>query len=445
MSELPPMALLDAASRALGSARYAAQPRNFLDRWWAALFPKRTRRIEQQFHVLELLIQQFSATLAHQHQQAEAFHRESTRLAQTQTAMLQGLVARLQASESRTAQLEHAAKHEFASQAALAELAQSHQQAADLLVTLQPLPGQLIAERQRLTTALHTLEQVQGALQPLTPLPAALATLTRDLTASIEALRSVELAHSRKLNQLGRASLQFAELLGQLNDQPFYDERFARFYLAFENRYRGSEAEISQRLAIYLPVLTEIAAPPELPVLDLGCGRGEMLQLLRDAGLKARGVDTNEEMLKRCRSAGHEVVSADAIAYLAKLPDGSCRAITAFHLIEHLPFPKLLELLQEARRVLVPGGALILETPSCHNLLVAATTFHSDPTHNHPLPATLMSFALEHTGFAAIELRFLHPYPEDMKLAETSEENKRFNEYFYGAQDYALIARRPSA
>lgn len=427
MSELPPIALLDAASRALGSARYAAQPRNFLDRWWAALFPKRTRRIQQQFHALELLIQQFSATIAHQ----EALHSESRRLAQAQTAMLQGLVARMQAGESRTALLEHAAQHEFASRAALDQLAQSHRQALEQLAALQPLAGQMIVERQRLTATALGVEQVQAAL--------------RQTLASIEALRSVAAAQSRKVDQISQASVYYAELLSQLSRQPFDDERFARFYLAFEDRYRGAEDEIRERQRIYLPLLREIGAPPELPVLDLGCGRGEMLHLLREAGLKATGVDTNEEMLKRCRIAGHDVVSADAITYLAGLPDASCRAITSFHLIEHLPFPKLLDLLREALRVLTPGGVLILETPSCHNLLVAGTTFHSDPTHNHPLPATLMSFALEHTGFAAIEVRFLHPYPDSMKLAETSEVTKRFNDYFYGAQDYALIARRPSA
>ncbi len=136
-------------------------------------------------------------------------------------------------------------------------------------------------------------------------------------------------------------------------------------YLKFENYLRGSREEIKTRQAVYLPVLEAAGiGRREAPVLDIGCGRGEWLELLRERGLDARGVDRSSAMYELCRALNLDVIRADFLEFLRALPSGSVGAVTAFHLVEHLTFARLVALLDEGSRVLRPGGLLILETPN---------------------------------------------------------------------------------
>lgn len=173
------------------------------------------------------------------------------------------------------------------------------------------------------------------------------------------------------------------------------------FYRAYEDRYRGARELITQRLRAYEPFLTPLA-PHDAPAaaLDLGCGRGEWLELLGELGFQARGVDLDEGMLEACRERGLDAVSGDALATLRDCPDGSLALVSAFHLVEHIPFDAVSELISQSLRALRPGGLLIMETPNSENLVVGASTFYSDPSHLRPLPPTLLSFATEHAGFA---------------------------------------------
>jgi len=174
-----------------------------------------------------------------------------------------------------------------------------------------------------------------------------------------------------------------------------------QFYLRFQNRFRGSRAEISQRLEFYRPFIRTLRSLfPSPRALDLGCGRGEWLELLGSEGFSARGIDTNEAMLSTCRNLGLEADLADAVAALKELEDHSLELISSFHLIEHLPFADVLTLVSEAYRVLNPGGLLVLETPNPENILVATVGFHMDPTHRRPLPPVLMDFVAEDSGFS---------------------------------------------
>ena len=126
------------------------------------------------------------------------------------------------------------------------------------------------------------------------------------------------------------------------------------------------------------------------PVLDVGCGRGELLELLRDAGIAASGVDGDAGMAGHCKAKGLDVVQADAIEHLATLGDASLGAVVAIELIEHLGATQLIELLREARRVLRPGGRLVAETVNPH-VIHALKAFWVDPTHHHPLfPETVL-------------------------------------------------------
>ena len=212
------------------------------------------------------------------------------------------------------------------------------------------------------------------------------------------------------------------------------------FFAEFEERFRGPSEEIRARAAIYLDDLRAAGAGTiDAPVLDLGCGRGDWLELLRDEGRIATGVDVNRISVHACRQRGLDVVEADAVDYLRAQPEASFGAISALHVVEHLGFEQLLRLLDEARRALKPNGLLVLETPNPENLIVGACNFWFDPTHVRPLPPPLLQFVVESRGFAAVEVRRLHPYPEDPAFAGMAP---GMQAVFRGPQDYAVIARR---
>jgi len=165
---------------------------------------------------------------------------------------------------------------------------------------------------------------------------------------------------------------------------------------------------------------------------------------LRDYGLKAQGVDSNTRMLEVCRQKGLSVSHSDALSFLHSAADSSFGAITAFHVVEHLPFPKIMAFIDAALRVLRPGGCLIMETPNPENVLVGSYTFYNDPTHIRPLPSGLLRFIVEWRGFVDVELRNLHPYPEAMHFpASSGIIGERLNRLLYGPQDYAIFARKP--
>ena len=212
------------------------------------------------------------------------------------------------------------------------------------------------------------------------------------------------------------------------------------FYRAFEDRYRGSRELIKQRLCVYLPFVTALAGLyPTLPVLDLGCGRGEWLELLFENQIAAHGVDTDEGMLVACRERGLNVDSKDAIAHLNSLSDGSLLAVTGFHIAEHLPFDSLQALFVQARRVIVPGGLLILETPNPENLLVGAANFYIDPSHQRPLPSQLLAFLAEHEGFSPVKVMRLQ---EESRLAESGPASL-YDVLGNVSPDFAIVAQSP--
>ncbi|NVE01403.1 bifunctional 2-polyprenyl-6-hydroxyphenol methylase/3-demethylubiquinol 3-O-methyltransferase UbiG, partial [Massilia sp. BJB1822] len=188
------------------------------------------------------------------------------------------------------------------------------------------------------------------------------------------------------------------------------------FYRAFEDRYRGTRATIKDRLRAYLPFIAPLQAPAAAgqrpAALDLGCGRGEWLELLGEQGFAARGIDLDEGMLAACHERGLTVELADALSALRAQPDQSLAIVSAFHLVEHIPFDLVRELAREALRALQPGGLLIMETPNPENLTVGATSFYMDPSHLHPLPPNLLAFAAEHAGFARHQIVRLQEDPQ---------------------------------
>ncbi|TFW35098.1 class I SAM-dependent methyltransferase, partial [Massilia horti] len=214
------------------------------------------------------------------------------------------------------------------------------------------------------------------------------------------------------------------------------------FYKAFEDRYRGSREMIAARLRVYLPFIAPLPALYQpARALDVGCGRGEWLELAAESGFAASGVDLDDAMLAACRARGLEVQTADALATLRAMDDASLALLSAFHVVEHMPFDDVRALLAEALRVLQPGGLLILETPNPENLVVGATSFYLDPSHLRPLPPLLLSFAAEHAGFGRVKVLRLQ---EDPALRDAR---------FVGLQhvldgvspDYAVVAQKAAA
>lgn len=214
------------------------------------------------------------------------------------------------------------------------------------------------------------------------------------------------------------------------------------FYRAFEERYRGSRELIKGRLAAYLPFVESLLEIyPAAAAIDLGCGRGEWLELLVEVGFKPKGVDIDNYMLEACLDRGLPVEQGDALAYLSALPDESQAVVSAFHVVEHIKFDQLRALLADALRVLKPGGLLILETPNPENIVVATRNFYLDPSHQRPIPSMLLVFAAEYEGFARIKTVRLNESRELVNRTAVS-----LQDVVAGASpDYAVVAQKQAS
>lgn len=218
------------------------------------------------------------------------------------------------------------------------------------------------------------------------------------------------------------------------------------FVAGFSERFRGSREEIKENVKWYVDLLaSKGVGTAQRPIVDLGCGRGELLEVLRSSGLHAEGVELSAPMATQCRELGLKVHTADALGFLERAPEASLGAITALHVVEHLPFDALLAFLRLAHRALLPGGVLVLETPNPDNLRVAARNFYLDPTHVRPLASPLLQFIAEAHGFAEVAIHDLHPAGELFQASgEALPLAQQLNAVICGPQDYALIAVLPS-
>jgi O-antigen chain-terminating methyltransferase len=211
------------------------------------------------------------------------------------------------------------------------------------------------------------------------------------------------------------------------------------FYRAFEERWRGSRDLVKSRLHVYLRFVAPLMGlHPDAKAIDLGCGRGEWLELLKETGIDAQGVDLDDGMLAACRQLGLKVQTQDAIVFLKSIPDASQAVVSGFHIIEHLPFDSLQELVKETLRVLKPGGLLILETPNPENLVVGTSAFYLDPTHQRPIPPQLLEFLTEYAGFKRSKIMRLQESPE---LA-TTPEITLLGVLNGASPDYAVVAQK---
>jgi len=216
------------------------------------------------------------------------------------------------------------------------------------------------------------------------------------------------------------------------------DHLLDAMYVAFEDRFRGTREDIKKRLKVYLPYIKQAnIGTKSSPVLDLGCGRGEWLEILKEEGYVAKGIEINRVMLDVCRERNLDVAEASAIEYLRRWKPNSFGAITGFHLVEHLSLKDLIFLFDESLRVLTPKGMIILETPNPENLIVGAYTFHFDPTHRSLLVPESLNFIAQQRGFVNTNILRLHKYSDFNPIDQAADEFKK--RWFYSETDFALI------
>jgi SAM-dependent methyltransferase len=211
----------------------------------------------------------------------------------------------------------------------------------------------------------------------------------------------------------------------------------SRFYKDLEDRFRGDPAAVEAKFGVYDPLLERFDTARNCVALDLGCGRGEWLTRLALRGWTVRGVELDPVMASHARSSGLEVVMDDLLHHLQSCGDHSVDCLTAFHVIEHVPFDVLQSVLFEALRVVKPDGCLIFETPNPENLRVGTDLFYLDPTHQRPLSPELIQFMAQWTGFTHASILRVH---SPMLYADDALLGTQFETFLHYSPDYALIA-----
>lgn len=214
-------------------------------------------------------------------------------------------------------------------------------------------------------------------------------------------------------------------------------------YRRLEDGLRGSEAEVRESIRDYVEL-----AKTNAPLIDVGCGRGELLVACKEVGIDARGFDTNERSVADLRARGLDASLAGVPECFDGIDGDSVGTVVAMHVVEHLPVEALFALFAHAARVLRPGGLLIIETPNAESLAVTGAEFWRDPTHLAPRhPAALTLLAREH-GFGIEDIRPIHPFPEGSRFATSDDDPPSFrrlvealNERFFAGQDLRLVLR----
>ena len=316
------------------------------------------------------------------------------------------------------------------------------------------------AERQRIDDLIEAVDESLRYRE-------ALAARERRLEAGMSAMRTAHEEMRLSVGVLHEATQMLKHELGRISTaatsgaggvtvpQPAPPpDALGHKYVGFEDQFRGSPDAIRERLAEYVPIFAGAA-----DVLDVGCGRGEFLILLREHGVSARGIDTHEAMVHRCREKGLQADAVDALAFLREQPARSLGGLFAAQVVEHLQPSYLAALLDAAFHALRPGAPIVLETinPACW--FAFFESYVRDITHVRPLHPDTLRYLLTATGFERLEIRYRAPYPDHEKLqpiapntalakdsVETLNANvEKINRLLFTHLDYAAVGYRPSS
>jgi predicted TPR repeat methyltransferase len=316
------------------------------------------------------------------------------------------------------------------------------QQVEDLQRRLDALEKNFITEKNTLNFHIQSAKEQASSLVDNTvrTFRSELAQIEEKAGSSLEALRS-KMAKLELLYEVRRALRSEQD---EIEDEDLY--------VNFENTFRGTEEAIRQRQAFYVRVFHDAlikgkTASPDGRILDVGCGRGELLHAFKEAGLHARGVDLSRKMAEYCRWRGLDAIQADAIEYLAGLDDASLAGIVALQFIEHIGIRDLYHFFRLAHKKLASGGLLVVETINPESLY-AMRWFYLDYSHHKPLLSAFVEFLLEQAGFANRERfplspvereKVLEPLPDAQNLVENRNVQK-LNDLIFGHQEYAIKA-----
>jgi O-antigen chain-terminating methyltransferase len=332
------------------------------------------------------------------------------------------------------------------------------------------------AEDQRAAAASRLREALQAELQTTAQFQALLVQYLQTITAYIDT-RDRSLGAGEFRERLAMTEQRLAALKRELDrsagagtagpgpagpsSDPSGSPAFTRpvdavTYVGFEDRYRGTAADIRRRVEDYLPLLERAES-----VVDVGCGRGELLAALRARGVAARGVDANPAMVDVCRAQGLDVEQGDAVSYLTRQADGSIGALAAIQVVEHFDPAYLLRFLDTAYHKVAPGGPLVLETINAACWMAFFETYIRDLTHQRPLHPDTLSFLVEASGFSSVDVRYRQPVTAGDRLAPVTAEAldsphagvaalaatlndhaEKLNARLFSSMDYAVIARR---
>lgn len=262
---------------------------------------------------------------------------------------------------------------------------------------------------------------------------------SEELTAHLNAVDTRLTSLSSRQSTIEQPQLSTPGTKQRFADNHDLDE----FYVGFEDNFRGDEAAIKEKVRIYPPIVKASGLDfKKYPAIDIGCGRGELLEAFAEQNIRAIGLDINFTMVERARSSGYEAQQGDAVQYIQSLSANSVGAITGMHIVEHIPFDELVVLFKECYRVLAPGGLVIFETPNPENLMVGIYSFYMDPSHLSPLPPPLLGFALESVGFSKVEIKRLHDAGGQDKVYDDPL-LQDLSYRMYGPLDYAAIGTKP--
>lgn len=206
-------------------------------------------------------------------------------------------------------------------------------------------------------------------------------------------------------------------------------------YVKFADRFRGSEDYVREGQRFYVPTFKDCTA-----VLDIGCGRGEFLEVMRESNIPARGIDLDSSSVEMCRAKGLNADVADLFVELGQSTGTPFDGIFAGQIVEHLPPEQLPRMIKLCAERLKPGGVLVVETPNPECLAIFATHFFIDPTHTRPVPPALLSFYYEEFGLGSIEVHRRFPARESMPEVQLLPVDVQ--EKFFGGLDYAIVGRK---